>query len=363
LYDVCIIGAGINGCAVAYHLTQKGKRVALIDKEGIAAGGSGAAGAFIAPKFSKGGELKALMDEAFVYALEFYETNFPASIQTDGLLHIARYEDEEEKLRHFKNNTSFQTANPPLHVTKMLTPQAFQSEKVFLQKAAIVDAKDVCNTMAQAADFYKKEVTALRYTDAGYYDFDEFCAKRVVLANGAYRALIEEPYIKLRGVWGHRIDVTTDTCMDIMLHHHLSIAACKNGITAIGATHNVHYHPQKNKEPYDLQRGRGELLSKAAQTIALQNIRVLKDYTGLRSGSNDYMPLVGSIVESAQSRETPVYYPNLFMINGVGGYGFVLAPLIAKQLSDFITDQKEIDKTLLPLRFYKRYLKDMEKSG
>ncbi|MDD2839385.1 MAG: FAD-dependent oxidoreductase, partial [Sulfuricurvum sp.] len=45
-YDVIIIGAGVNGCCSAYTLRQGGMRVALVDQEGIAAGGSGAAGAF-----------------------------------------------------------------------------------------------------------------------------------------------------------------------------------------------------------------------------------------------------------------------------------------------------------------------------
>ena len=63
-YDVIIVGAGINGCTTAYYLSQAGLNVALIDKTGIASGGSGAAGAFISPKFHKQGPLKDLIDVA-----------------------------------------------------------------------------------------------------------------------------------------------------------------------------------------------------------------------------------------------------------------------------------------------------------
>ena len=38
---------------MAYEFTQAGKKVIIFDMDAIASGGSGAAGAFIAPKFSK----------------------------------------------------------------------------------------------------------------------------------------------------------------------------------------------------------------------------------------------------------------------------------------------------------------------
>ena len=39
VFDVAIIGAGINGCASAYFLAKAGLSVAIFDKEGIASGG------------------------------------------------------------------------------------------------------------------------------------------------------------------------------------------------------------------------------------------------------------------------------------------------------------------------------------
>jgi len=76
LYDLAIVGAGINGASVAHEFAQAGKKVIIFDMDGIASGGSGAAGAFIAPKFSKSGELKELLHDAFVYSMDFYEKNF-----------------------------------------------------------------------------------------------------------------------------------------------------------------------------------------------------------------------------------------------------------------------------------------------
>jgi tRNA 5-methylaminomethyl-2-thiouridine biosynthesis bifunctional protein len=352
LYDVAVIGAGINGCAVSYHLSQSGKKVVLFDREGVAAGGSGAAGAFISPKFSKGGELKELMDKAYVYSLAFYNKRFSSYIINAPLLHICKYDDEAEKLIAFKQNSSFSIAPPPFNILQNLTQDAQTKENVYLANSGVVDAQGVCKAMIEGIDFFCTEIDSLIYKD-GYYEFGDIKAKEVVLADGAYKPLIEEPYINLRGIWGHRIDITTSTRTEVTMHHHVSIAKCDDGVMAIGATHDVHYHPQKNQEPYDIDAGRAELLQKAGLTLELRDVKVLRDYTGLRCGSNDYLPLVGRVIQSSDGE----YYPHLYMINGVGGYGFVLAPYIAKLLAESIINGTQIDTVLDPKRFYRRWQK------
>ena len=359
VYDVAVIGAGVNGCSVAYFLTQSGKKVALFDKDAIAAGGSGAAGAFISPKFSKAGELKELIEKAYFFSLDFYAQNFPLFLKKAPLLHIAKEEFDAKKLRAFKENTTLKIEETPLHVSQILTKEAQQSENVYLLNGGVVDAKGVCRAMAEKSDFFHYEVKNLVWQN-GYYEVGDIKAKQVVLAYGAYEPIIKEPYINLRGIWGHRIDIKTSTRTEATMHHYVSISKCEDGNMAIGATHNVHYHPQKTAEPYDINEGREELLQKANKTIALQDVEILADYTGLRSGSNDYLPLIGKLVDSKNSADEICYYSNLSMINGVGGYGFVLAPYIAKQLCAFLIEGKEVEEFLMPLRFYKRYKKGLQ---
>ena len=64
-YDTIIIGAGIAGATLAHTLTKKNQNVLVLDKNGIASGGSGAAGAFVSPKIGKGSALQTLTNEAF----------------------------------------------------------------------------------------------------------------------------------------------------------------------------------------------------------------------------------------------------------------------------------------------------------
>ena len=370
MYDVAIIGAGINGCSVAYEFIKEGKRVVLFDKEGIASGGSGAAGAFISPKFSKAGELKEILGDAFVYSYDFYDKNFPLSFTKAPLVHVAKDEADDESLQVYKQKTVLKLQEVPTDLQKQLTQKAKKRENICLN-TGVVDAQRVCNDMSCGAKFVKERVNTLVFQDDFWVINETYSAKNVVLATGAYDMVIKEPYIKLRGVWGHRIDIKTTTKNPCSVHQYVSISPSNEGKLAIGATHNVHYHPEKTQERYDIEQGRAELLEKAARTMNLENIEVVKDYMGLRSGSFDYLPMVGSLVLSQETLFTCkgsfhvkkpnfsdyVYYPNLYMINGSGGYGFVLAPYLAKMLTEHILHGKKISERISPARFFARWAK------
>ncbi|MBD3800046.1 MAG: FAD-dependent oxidoreductase [Campylobacterales bacterium] len=372
-YDTAIIGAGINGCATAYFLTQGGEKVALIDREGIAAGGSGAAGAFVSPKFSKGGPLKTLMEESYLFSLDFYERRFPELIRIAPLIHFAKYGDENEKVRAFKETTDLPmlSAMPEAPMTE--ETKAF--EHVLLARSGLVNAQGVCARLAEASDFILDDINIIKYDD-GVWSVGTIRAKRVVLATGAYRPVVAMPHIALRAVWGHRVDIKTSTPLPCHLHQYVSIAATgANGEGAIGATHDVHYDPQTATEPYDVEAGRAELLAKAAKTVRLEHVEVLKDYTGLRSGSNDYYPLVGKVADAeasllaapglAKGAKTDaaslVYHPGLYMINGTGGYGFVMGPLLARTLAESLLEGKAVPEALDPTRFLHRWAKRVGK--
>lgn len=363
MYDIAIIGAGINGSGVAYEFVTAGKKVIIFDMESIANGGSGAAGAFISPKFSKSGELKELIHDAFVYSMKFYEKNFNQHFTKAPLLHISQNEKDDEILRIYKENT-------PLKLNEI----EHQGERESISiDAAIVDAKPMCEALCNGAKLVKEKVDSLEYDDGIWILNQTYSAKTVVMATGAYESVMNEPYIKMRGVWGHRIDVKTTTNNPYSLHQFVSISPSKEGALAIGATHNVHYHPQTTTEPYDIESGRAELLEKASRTMELKDVEVIKDYTGLRSGSFDYMPLVGALVISKETLQDKTirfhtkkpdynaytYYPNLYMINGNGGYGFVLAPYLAKILKEYILNAKPINERILPARFFARWVKKL----
>lgn len=337
-YDVIIVGAGINGCTSAYFLSQAGLKVALVDRTGIAAGGSGAAGAFISPKFNKQGPLKGLLDVAYDEAMQFYSIVLSTHTLLQPLMHISQDDSQDP---------------------------------IYLERSAIVDARGACEALVSGIDFFIMDVQSPMYQNNQWHCGDLY-SKHLVLSIGAYPKILPIDYVGLRGIWGHRIDVTTSTDVPHIFHQFVSISpTLKEGVIAIGATHNVHYSPFDSDAVYDSEAGRIELIVNANRTLKLDNIKILKDYMGLRSGSNDYMPMLGSLVDSeatlglhphlrhgkAVDPKEFVYYPQVTMINGSGGYGFVLAPYLAKRLKEYLVDGIALDEAISPSRYFPRWAK------
>jgi tRNA 5-methylaminomethyl-2-thiouridine biosynthesis bifunctional protein len=90
----------------------------------------------------------------------------------------------------------------------------------------------------------------------------------------------------------------------------------------------------------------------------------------MRSGSKDYFPLVGNVIDVPFMLETypkilrgakpPLkYIEKLYVINGLGGRGFVFAPLMAKWLAASIVEAKETDKRVNPDRLFLKWCRKM----
>ena len=364
--DVAIIGAGINGTALAHRLAKEGVDVALFDSE-IAPGGSGAAGAFLSPKFLKSSEVKKVINTALEEAFSFYEGVESTLIRRYPLLHIAKDERDANNIRYMKEHNE---------ITLLDTPPPFipNKEYVFTDKSALVDAKNMCKALARDVAFHGGKIKKIeRKNGCWSLDDGKYRAKKLVLTTGAYGDLLDEVYFQgvLRAVWGHRIDVRCDFRSRCSIHQYVSISASEDGELSIGATHDVHFKPDSGKK-YDYEKGREELLEKAGRTVELGDVKVLRDYVGFRSGSIDHLPIVGQVADfdatlkklgsfelkrKRQNFDDYVYHENLYMINGSAGYGFVLAPMLSRILSEHILHDTQLPSELVPARFLPRYVR------
>ena len=114
-----------------------------------------------------------------------------------------------------------------------------------------------------------------------------------------------------------------------------------------------------------------KLIALANDIIKLENVDVIDVKIGARAASNDYFPMLGVLIDSKKSIEK---YPhllngthiknsmletinNLYVINGVGGRGFVLSPYLANELVEHIINNKEIEDNLTTHRLFKRWAK------
>ncbi|MFA7354712.1 MAG: FAD-dependent oxidoreductase [Sulfurimonadaceae bacterium] len=373
IYDFLIIGAGSAGCSTAYFLHKDGKNVALVDREGIAGGASGAAGAFLSPLPGQKNLYNSLVNDALDFSLDFYQGLLPRAVDKRGVLRVANDNFDEDKLS--QNSIKYDYFD-----TKQLhsISRNFRDiEGYFYDNAAVIEPIQICNKLTEGCDFYKIDVKKLVFKD-GFYMLENIKAKNVILAQGVSTSLVEIPYIKIAPIFGLRIDVKTTTKVPFNIHKSISISTNKqDGTISIGATHERHDSQMMeclttcDKCSFYVKGDEAQiqtLLKNADELIKLDDLEVIKSYKGARATIKSYFPVVGQAVdyESTLKKhpsikngtkippESLVYFPNLHVINALGSRGFVFGPYLAKILTQNILRSEPIPQEISTLKlFYK----------
>lgn len=347
-YDTIIIGAGIAGAATAHALRQKGQKVLVLDKKGIASGGSGAAGAFVSPKIGKGSPLQTLTNEAFSFAKDFYLSTCPQFFHQTGVIRIPKDEEDGKKFSEYEafNENKYENyTKEQLHSLGITS----EFESFYFPEAGDCDAVEVCEFLLKEVDVHKIDVKVTMQED-NLWCVDQYKAKNLVLATGYENDLADLRYMGIKGTWGTRGDFASSLTLDVSMHQSMSVGANVGGIIKLGATHE-----KEVKEIVFCKEEQALLLKeKASSLIESSDLALHKVYCGMRAGSKDYFPLLGKVIDVPFMLENypaivrgskPVmsYIDNLFICNGLGGRGFVFAPLMAKLLAECIMDKKEVD--------------------
>jgi tRNA 5-methylaminomethyl-2-thiouridine biosynthesis bifunctional protein len=359
IYDTIIIGAGIAGASSAYFFKQKGEKVLVLDKQGIATGGSGAAGAFVSPKIGKGGPLQSLTNEAFVFAKDFYLEHFPHCYHQSGVVRIPKDEADAKKFAEYEphNENSYSRWDAEklkAHRIKV------HFESFFFDEAGACDAPEACKALLEDIDVQICAVEKISYRDglwvcipaqeSGNEDSSAYQAKSIVLATGYENVLFDMRYMGVKGTWGTRGDFRSQLPMKVSMHQSMSVSANINGIIRLGATHE-----KGVKDPKPCEDAQAlSLKEKASRMVDTSDMELVETFCGMRAGSKDYFPLVGKVIDVATMLERyPAivrgakpelkYIDNLYICNGLGGRGFVFGPLMGKMLADLVVDQKAPD--------------------
>jgi len=365
-YDTIIIGAGIAGCCAAYSLQQKGQKVLLLDRSGVAAsGGSGAAGAFVSPKIGKGSSLQTLTNEAFHFAKDFYLKHFPKYFHRTGVIRIPKDVEDAEKFSTYESFNDSQYRWVSKEELEAIGIQNSEDSFMF-EEAGVCDAPEMCAGILKQVPHVQYDVKSLSFEDE-VWRVGEYRSKNIVLATGYQNDLFDMRYMGVKGTWGSRGDYSSALKLEVSMHKSISVSANINGIIKIGATH------VKSKEPCMVCDGdplKG-LFQSASQIVDTSDFMLKETFCGMRSGSKDYFPLVGSVIDVPFMLEN---YPaitrgakpaletidKLYICNGLGGRGFVFAPLMAKLLAECIVDGKEMDSRVSPDRLFLKWCRKSE---
>ena len=379
-YDYVVIGAGIAGSCVAHFL--KDDKVLLIDRfDDVAQFASGVAGGFLSPLLGKPNKFKELVTKSLSFAVDFYKSLDENLIVQKGVLRVPKDDEDRLKFDVYKKHFDFDCEE--------------KEGGYFFKIGSQVFSYDMCKKLTENIDkIFNYDVKHICKKEDFWIINDEIKTKNLILTTGSDIKLIHEEYINIRAVWGQRIDISTTTCIDFNYHKECSISTSYEKQdddlykVSIGATHHrfdnsleEKYRAFENPSLDNLanigytnelyKKDTLELLDKANNIRALADVKVLKTYFGARASSFDYFPLVGSLIDSKETLNMFPYlksgthvksdrftrHKNLFVLNGVGGRGFVLSPYLAKKLVDFIKEKDTLEDEITVDRLFKKWVR------
>ena len=377
-YDYVVVGAGIAGCSVCHFL--KDEKLLLIDRnDDVANGASGAAGAFLSPLLGKPNKFKDLVTKALNYSVGFFHENTPTSITQCGVVRLPKDDEDINKFKAYEEYFDFE----------------YEAKEggYFFKIGSQVVPSEVCQVLTQGIEKrFNYEVKSLEKKGEFWLINGEIETKHLILATGADTSLIEERYFNIRAVWGQKIDVLTKTEVPYNYHKACSVSVSKprenKNLVSIGATHhrftcdkdvcnyciqaaNINQLTSKSYDDGMVNQDTKALLEKANDIIKLDDVEVVDIKVGARSSSVDYFPMVGSLIDSKETMTAFPYlvkgthvpsnrfnrYENLYVLNGVGGRGFVLSPYLAKNLVDSIKKQNPLEEEIVVDRLFKRWVR------
>jgi len=368
IYDTIIIGAGIAGATLAHTLTKQNQKVLVLDKNGIASGGSEAAGAFVSPKIGLASALHSLTNEAFEVAKDFYLEHCPQYFTQTGVLRIPKDDADAEKFPLYEKANTNRYEKYDAKKLKTLGIHA-PYESFYFPEAGDCDASEVCKFLLKDIDVQIIEVLSIEKEDEHWKlltPHSSLLAHNVVIATGYENTLFNMDYMGVHGIWGNRADFSTSLDLPISMHQSMSVGTNVDGIVKLGATHE-----RGLKEPKSCDDVEAQGLKKMASSLVdTSDFTLEKVYCGMRAGSRDSFPLIGKIIDVGymleahpsikKGRTFPLKYrENLYVLNGLGGRGFVFAPLMAKMLADNIVNNKEIDKRVNPDRLFWKWCRKL----
>lgn len=348
MFDYIIVGLGLAGISFCEVLEKEGKSFMVVSDDSQQA--SLVAGGLYNPVILKRFTMAWKGREQMDLALPFYEAlEQKLSVQLDHKIPVLRrFASIEEQ------NTWFEAADRPgldyfLSTTiventnsNIDAPFGFGEVKY----TGRIDTKTLLTSYE--AYLVEKELLISESFDfssfkplEGHIIYKTIKAKRIVFADGY--GLKNNPffnYLPLNGTKGELLTIQApDLKENSVVKSSVFSIPLGNDQYRIGATYKW---KDKTNEP--TEESKNELLEKL-KTFLKCDFEVVQHVAGIRPTVVDRRPLVG---------RHPIHQ-NLFVLNGFGSRGVLIAPYVSPKLHDYIENGTELDSEIDIRRFAKKY--------
>ena len=348
--DFIIVGQGLAGTTLAITLMNKSKSFIIID-DGSNKGSSFSAAGVAHPISFKRLILSWNAEKLIPYSKKFYKNacklidencyyekemlRIFSSIEEQNNWHV---KIEEAPLNAFIDNSSYEISkyniNASLgfgavkHASRLNVSGFVKHFRKYFEDHQKIIKESFDHSLLKINDNncqYNERITA---------DKIIFCEGPLVKKNPFFN------YLPFGFNKGETITIKTNELPNKLLSKGCFVLPIKNNEFIVGSTYD-----HQDLETKITEKGRKELIQKLSK-LGSFNYEIVSQKSGIRPSTKDRKPIIG---------EHPII-KNVFLFNGLGSKGVMLAPYFANELLDSILKNLSIDSEVAIERFSKDHL-------
>jgi sarcosine oxidase subunit beta len=354
-----VVGGGVNGASIAYHLAARGLDVHLLEQAGLASGPTGRSTAIIREHYSQPLLVEMAAHGRRAYAAFREETGFSAGYERVGLLIAADPADRGAIERNVELGRSLGVSTQLLSAddVREIDPRIEDGGLVWCwePEAAVCDPYAATAGYAAAARRLGARVETGRrvgrvesgrvWTDGGSVE-----AETVVVAAGPWSPALlaplgyELPLVVARAQVGrYRLPLGETAPPSIADFSALSfyLRPAAEGVIEVGSLDPRHAERPVDPDDYPDYAEPESLEAYAAalarRVPALAGGHWRGSFAGLYDVTPDWHPAIGQVAEG------------VVVAAGFSGHGFKLAPAVGVALAELIADGATLSFDLAPL--------------
>lgn len=337
IFDYIIIGQGIAGTTLALQLIEKKYNVLVIDEENEISSSKIAAGIYnpiVFKRFSESWMANILIP----YATEFYkkhESLFNASFLIEKP--IAKLINKEEfdflstkrkNFEYIKSLTKF-----PIYENHLkenfgavtLNSCGWLNTGSFLEKSK--------NYLIQNNAFYSSKINYKNIEINKLISYENFKSKNLIFCEG-FKAQQNPffPNLPFKLTKGEVLTIEIDNFKpEEIINKNFYLVHLKDNIFKVGATYNWNDISEQTSE-----EGKNELIEKLKSLLKVE-FRIIEHKASVRPTVIDRRPLMGQHTA----------FKNLFIFNGLGTKGVMIAPYFAAEMIRFLSGETTLSQELM----------------
>lgn len=340
--DYIIVGQGLAGSLMAYRLMQQQQRVLVVDEDLDYTSSKIAAGMFTplsGKRLAKSWMADELIGEAEITYAEIEEL-FNQSFITHQPIQISFSSVKEQNDFYGAQHAKIaQYLNTEVTMHKGLQAPFGGFEVLKSGWLNTADLLKAIKTKLVHDNLYLSELfdyALLTATDTGW-QYKGITAQGVIFCEGYKNA--NNPFFQHIPIIANKGDVfrIQTNCLDgFKIYKRGAYAVCLSATNfKVGST----YHWDNNNEQPN-EKGFAELQLKTNQLLQ-GNYEVKQHLAGIRPTTKDRRPVLGQHPN----------HPGLYLFNGLGTKGVMLAPYFSKVMTDFILLNKQLPEEVNLTRF------------